>query len=130
LLLKEYSLTIAMTKYLFLTIIASAILNINYQEAAIAQITPSIGVIDGGNDKDTDGGVTPPNNDNNNNTKVVYPITPSVSNVSENAYPVEKKYIVTPEQAISESTEESMVERIFSRVNEDLRASGITGFYP
>ena len=113
-----------------LLIIATTTLNINYQETVIAQITPTAKLVNGGIAQDTDGDVTP---SGNNNTKVAYPITPSMSpssNISENAETKEKEYTITPEDAVSEPAEESLVERIFDKVNEDLIASGITGFYP
>ena len=120
-----------MTTFLVLLIANSAI-KINYQDIAIAQITPAAGLVDrGGNAEDTDEGVISSSDDNN--TQTGYPIIPSFapsSNISETASPIEKKYSVTPEHNVSDSAEESLVGRIFNKVNEDLIASGITGFYP
>jgi len=39
------------------------------------------------------------------------------------------KYSPTPDQ-VETSNGESLLESIFNNVNEDLEASGITGFYP
>lgn len=126
---RRCSVTICMTTFLVL-IIANSAMNINYQDIAIAQITPAAGLVDrGGNAEDTDEGVISSSDDNK--TQTGYPITPSFapsSNISESASPIEKKYSVTPEHNVS--AEESLVGGIFNKVNEDLIASGITGFYP
>ena len=91
----------------------------NYEESAIAQIIPAV----------PNENVTPPSNANLGATDPIAPSGPTDSTLSENAQTLEHKYITTPDH-VGTSNGSSLLESIFNNVNEDLKASGITGFYP
>lgn len=56
-------------------------------------------------------------------------LIPTGSNLTESQQPLSgHKYIKTTDDRLS--NEETLGEKIISKVNEDLKASGITGFYP
>ena len=101
-----------------------------HNEVAVAQITPAA---------DPTNGLT--HHDDNDNFVAVKddvlqpadPITPSggplISGLNQSETS-DHKYTVTPSDAESPAGEETLHEQIFNRVNEDLRASGITTWYP
>ncbi len=74
-------------------------------------------------------GVTPPSDANLGSSDPITPSGPANSTLSENSQTLEPKYTTTPDH-VGTSNEESLSERIFNNVNENLKASGITGFYP
>ena len=100
-----------------------------YEESAIAQITPTAIPANGDSHQDTHEGVNPVSD---NDATAVEPITPSgstTSNSNESAHTSDQKYVSTP-PTTGASYEETLVEKIFNKVNEDLTSSGITGIYP
>jgi hypothetical protein len=124
----------AMSLSILLAIIA---LLSNYEDPALAQITPAANPANGVNDAKVNEDVTPGTNDNVN---AADPITPSGSpsstlgdesddTVSESSQALDQKYITTTDDAAA-SKEKTLLERIFSQVHEDLKASGITGMDP
>lgn len=92
----------------------------NYEESGIAQIIPAAP-----NEE-----VTPPSNANLGATDPIAPSGPTNSTLSENAQTLEHKYTTTTLDHVGTSNGSSLLESIFNNVNEDLKASGITGFYP
>jgi hypothetical protein len=97
-----------------------SILFSNYEKSAIAQIIPAAS-----NEE-----VTPlPSNANLGATDPIAPSGPTNSTLSENTQTLEHKYTTTPDP-VGTSNGSSLLENIFNNVNEDLKASGITGFYP
>jgi hypothetical protein len=90
----------------------------NYEESAIAQIIPAAP-----NEE-----VTPPTNANL-GADPIAPSGPTNSTLGENDQTLEHKYTTTPDH-LGTSNGSSLLESIFNNVNEDLKASGITGFYP
>jgi hypothetical protein len=91
----------------------------NYEESAIAQIIPAAPNED----------VTPPSNANLGTTDPSPPSGSANSTLSENPQTLKHKYTTTPDH-LGTSNGSSLLETIFNNVNEDLKASGITGFYP
>jgi hypothetical protein len=104
--------------YLSFLLVISILIG-NYEESAIAQIIPAAPNED----------VKSPSNANLGATDPIAPSGPTNSTLSENAQTLKHKYTTTPGH-VGTSNGGSLLESIFNNVNEDLKASGITGFYP
>ena len=118
---KRNSATIRGTMVLsFLLVITALVLVIT---------TPTAFPANGDNHQDTDESANPISD---NDATAVEPITPSgstTSNSNGSARTLDQKYVSTPHPT-GASYEETLVEKIFNKVNDDLKASGITGIYP
>lgn len=125
---KRYSATTYGAIYLSLILVISA-MAYNYEEPAIAQITPTSSPANSGNHQNTDDGDTPVSDDDLTAIDPITPNGPTSSNLTESPPPLNHKYISTPHPT-GPSHEETLVGKIFNKVNEDLKASGITGIYP
>jgi hypothetical protein len=118
LVIKRSSVTVHVALCLSFLLVISILIG-NYGESAIAQIIPAAPNED----------FTPPSNANLGATDPIAPSGPTNSTFSENAQTLKHKYTTTPDH-VETSNGSSLLESIFNNVNEDLEASGITGFYP
>ena len=116
--IKRSSVTFHVALCLSFLLVISILIG-NCGESAIAQIIPAAPNED----------VTPLSNANLGATDPIAPSGPTNSTFSENAQTLKHKYTTTPDH-VGTSNEGSLLESIFNNVNEDLKASGITGFYP
>lgn len=111
-------------------LLAITILVSNYEEAAIAQITPTSISANGVNDKDLNDGLMLASNDTVEFADSITPNGPPLTNLNQSASS-DHKYTVTPAHNVGLSAkEETLLEEIFNKVNEDLKASGIPTWYP
>lgn len=125
---KRNSATIRGTMVLSFLLVITALVGY-YEESAVAQITPTAFPANGDNHQDTDESANPISD---NDATAVEPITPSgstTSNSNGSARTLDQKYVSTPHPT-GASYEETLVEKIFNKVNDDFKASGITGIYP
>ena len=101
-----------------------------YEEPVMAQITPSSNSANGVNDQDANDGLMSASDDAIESADPISPSGPPISNLNQSASS-DHKYTVTPAEDVGPSAkEETLVEEIFNKVNEDLKASGIATWYP
>jgi len=112
----------------FLLLLAVAALVEAYEQPAIGQITPAANPANDAIDQNTDEEVMPVIEDTMNADDSTKPSKPTTSNSSENQ-DLGHKYTPTPD-SVGSLNEETLLEKIFNKVDQDLKASGITGTYP
>lgn len=125
---KKHSATMYWHIYLSL-LLAVAALIVAYEQPAIGQITPAANPTTGGIDQSENEEVTPVIEDSTSPDDSFKSSGPRTSNSSESIQPLDHKYTTTPDSAGS-LNEETLLEKIFNKVDQDLKASGITGTYP
>jgi hypothetical protein len=100
-----------------------------YEQPAIGQITPAANPTNDAIDQSVDEEITPVIEDSMNSGDSIKSSGPATSNSSESSQTLDHKYTTTPDFAAS-LNEETLLEKIFNKVDQDLKASGITGTYP
>jgi hypothetical protein len=124
---KRYSATTYGTIYLLLLLAVAAVVEA-YEQPAIGQITPAANPANDTIDQNTDEEVMPVIEDTMSADDSIKSSEPTTSNSSE-SQDLGHKYTTTPD-SIGSLNEETLLEKIFNKVGQDLKASGITGTYP
>lgn len=124
---KRFSATSYRAIY-FLLLLAVAALVEAYEQPAIGQITPAANPANDAIDQNTDEEVMPVIEDTTNADDSIKSSKPTTSNSSENQG-LGHKYTTTPD-TIGSLNEETLPEKIFNKVGQELKASGIIGMYP
>jgi hypothetical protein len=124
---KRYFATRYRTIHLLLLLAVAALVEA-YEQPAIGQITPAANPTTDAIDQSTDEEVTPAIEDNMSADDSIKSTEPTTSNSSE-SQALDHKYITTPD-SVGSLNEETLLEKIFNKVDQDLKASGITGTYP
>lgn len=124
---KRYSATMYRTIYLLL-LLAVATLGEAYEQSAIGQITPAANPTDDAIDQGTVEEVTPVIEDSMGPSDSIKSSGPTTSNSNE-SQALDHRYTTTPDP-VGSLNEETLLEKIFNKVDQDLKASGVTGTYP